>query len=205
MRFLKREGKKCSARSQGTIEKGTLGLVDLGWMELDWTGQGRAGQDNSARGSKSRCEGCRMQPGGDCMGFERNEDRRKRGQVSRYRGIQVPRFPRAGARTSERQCHTVRSVAASGTKWSEVALKVGLRFQDRSVQQAVRWPPKELLSKRERAPPKAPKLRDGGEGRRGGGLDACTENRNRPPRRTRQTTDCVARLAGSSTKDSLRV
>lgn len=85
MRFLKREGKKCSA-DEGTIEKGTLGLVQLGWS-WSWAGQGRTGQDNSARGSKSRCEGCRMQPGGDCMGFERNEDRRKRGQVSRFPGF----------------------------------------------------------------------------------------------------------------------
>lgn len=57
---------------------------DWSWS---WAGQGRTGQDNSARGSKSRCEGCRMQPGGDCMGFERNEDSRKRGQVSRYPGV----------------------------------------------------------------------------------------------------------------------
>lgn len=121
------------------------------------------------------------------MGFERNEDRRKRGQVSRYRGIQVPRFLGREPERSERQCHTVSSVAASGTKWSEVALKVGMRFPDRLVQQN-RWPPK-----RQRLFHKLPscKLRDGEEGR---GLDACTENRNRPPRRTRQTTDCVARL-----------
>jgi hypothetical protein len=73
------------------------------------------------------------------------------GSEARYPGIQVPR---AGARTSERQCHTVPSVAASGTKWSEVALKVGMRFQGRLVQQAVGLP---SSPRRKMALPQLPK------------------------------------------------
>lgn len=124
------------------------------------------------------------------MGFERNEDRRKRGQVSRYPGSQVPR---AGARTSECQCHTVPSVAATGTKWSEVALKVGMRFQGRLVQHVVGLP-------RSRSCPTGyEKYQAGREGwDEGRGLG---ENRDRPPRRIRQTTDCVARQLEYYTSD----
>lgn len=78
---------------------------------------GRAGQDNSARGSKSACEGCRMQPGGDCMGFERNEDRRKRGQVSRYRRIQARRVPRFLGREPERVSASAPHSPFGGCEW----------------------------------------------------------------------------------------
>lgn len=168
MRFLKREGKKCSA-DEGTVEKGTLGLVDLGWMELDWTGH-RAGQDRTIAPA-GPSQGAK---GAGCSRVEivwGLREMRTGGSEARYPGIEVSRFPgslRAGARTSERQCHTVRSVAASGTKWSEVALKVGMRFQDRSVQQAVRWGlPKSFFPRGRGSPQEAPKAEGWGRGGRG--------------------------------------
>ena len=115
------------------------------------------------------------------------------GSEARYPGSQVPR---AGARTSECSATQSPSVAATGTKWSEVALKVGLRFQGRLVQQVVGLPRSRSCPMGYQA---AARLEGCEEGR---GLG---KNRDRPPRRIRQTTDCVARQLEYYTRCSRRL